>query len=88
MHTAPEYQLQVRYSMTPLQPQYYPNRGPIDITPGTFVYHGFGMGFLYLSRHRSVWCSGTQARCLCDRLDMEFRYVDSFSGYTPVYLGD
>ena len=53
----------------------------MDITPGTFVYKGFGAGTLHVSEDRSESCTKMQAYDICDEEGLEFRRIDPLSGY-------
>ena len=58
------------------------------VTPGTYTYSGFGMGYLYVSDERKEWCTANEARIICEEEGLEFRKIDPLSGYTGTYLGD
>lgn len=62
--------------------------GTMKIEPGLFFYSGFGYGTLYLRDGVVCWCSTSEAAKECRDRGENYRFVDSFDGYRPVYLGD
>ena len=49
------------------------------IEPGLFWYEGFGVGTLYLSEGRAIWCSRSEGERLCLAEKHFYKFVDSFS---------
>lgn len=58
------------------------------IFPGLYFYSGLGMGHLYLPEGRIYWCDSGEAQQLCKAAGVEYKFVDSFSGYRATALGD
>jgi hypothetical protein len=66
---------------------YYGSNAKLKITNGLYFYGGFGMGSLYLNGKSYSGCPSA-ACMMCEDAKVKYKYVDSFSGYVPTYLGD
>lgn len=50
------------------------------IEPGMYWYEGFGLGTLYLSEGRAIWCSRAEGKRLCLDQKHFYLFLDCFTG--------
>lgn len=61
---------------------------PLKVFAGLYFYSGFGYGDYYSTDGKVYWGSSSESAELAKRDGVKRDYIDSFTGYKPVYLGD
>ena len=59
-----------------------------DIKPGLFFYSGFGMGKYFSKTGEVLWVETSEAQEQAHKEEVKFVFKDSFTYYSPTYLGD
>ena len=60
----------------------------IKVYAGLYFYHGFGYGEYFSSDGFVYWGNSSDARGMAKAENVTMHYIDAFTGYRPVYLGD
>lgn len=59
-----------------------------EVFPGLFWYSGLGMGTFFAPGGQKHWCPKSESEKLASIYRVQWTFVDSFEGFTPISIKD